>query len=301
MGDAISNEGVMIMRKKNGTAGYLFFLPGFLFFSVFILYPLIRNFLYSFYDFRLTDLNHLEFIGLGNYRHVFQDHVFWISLKNIFIYGIISVPGQMVLGFLVAYALYQNRPGTKTFRVLFFLPVITSWVVASLIFKFVFTDQGYLNYFIMDVLHFTDKTISWLSDPGKAMMVVSFLGIWKGVGWAMVIYMAALQGVPKDQYEAASLDGCNAWQQIRHITLPSIRSTTFFIQMMLIIGAFNVFTSIYLITDGGPLHQTEVMLTRMYQKAFTEYDLGYASALSYVFAVIIAGLTFLQFRLNKQE
>lgn len=289
------------MRKKNGTAGYLFFLPGFLFFSVFILYPLIRNFLYSFYDFRLTDLNHLEFIGLGNYRYVFQDPVFWTSLRNIFLYGIISVPGQMILGFLVAYALYQNRPGSKTFRVLFFLPVITSWVVASLIFKFVFTDQGYLNYFIMDVLHLTDSTISWLSDPGKAMMVVSFLGIWKGVGWAMVIYMAALQGVPKDQYEAASLDGCNAWQQIRYITLPSIRSTTFFIQMMLIIGAFNVFTSIYLITDGGPLHQTEVMLTRMYQKAFTEYDLGYASALSYVFAVIIAGLTFLQFRLNKQE
>lgn len=289
------------MRKKNGTAGYLFFLPGFLFFSVFILYPLIRNFLYSFYDFRLTDLNHLEFIGLGNYRYVFQDPVFWTSLRNIFLYGIISVPGQMILGFLVAYALYQNRLGSKTFRVLFFLPVITSWVVASLIFKFVFTDQGYLNYFIMDVLHLTDSTISWLSDPGKAMMVVSFLGIWKGVGWAMVIYMAALQGVPKDQYEAASLDGCNAWQQIRYITLPSIRSTTFFIQMMLIIGAFNVFTSIYLITDGGPLHQTEVMLTRMYQKAFTEYDLGYASALSYVFAVIIAGLTFLQFRLNKQE
>ncbi|MBU5670362.1 carbohydrate ABC transporter permease [Paenibacillus brevis] len=289
------------MRKKNGTAGYLFFLPGFLFFSVFILYPLIRNFLYSFYDFRLTDLNHLEFIGLGNYRYVFQDPVFWTSLRNIFLYGIISVPGQMILGFLVAYALYQNRPGSKTFRVLFFLPVITSWVVASLIFKFVFTDQGYLNYFIMDVLHLTDSTINWLSDPGKAMMVVSFLGIWKGVGWAMVIYMAALQGVPKDQYEAASLDGCNAWQQIRYITLPSIRSTTFFIQMMLIIGAFNVFTSIYLITDGGPLHQTEVMLTRMYQKAFTEYDLGYASALSYVFAVIIAGLTFLQFRLNKQE
>lgn len=289
------------MRKKNGTAGYLFFLPGFLFFSVFILYPLIRNFLYSFYDFRLTDLNHLEFIGLGNYRYVFQDPVFWTSLRNIFLYGIISVPGQMILGFLVAYALYQNRPGSKTFRVLFFLPVITSWVVASLIFKFVFTDQGYLNYFIMDVLHLTESTISWLSDPGKAMMVVSFLGIWKGVGWAMVIYMAALQGVPKDQYEAASLDGCNAWQQIRYITLPSIRSTTFFIQMMLIIGAFNVFTSIYLITDGGPLHQTEVMLTRMYQKAFTEYDLGYASALSYVFAVIIAGLTFLQFRLNKQE
>ncbi|CAM4432514.1 sugar ABC transporter permease [Paenibacillus phoenicis] len=289
------------MRKKNGAAGYLFFLPGFLFFALFILYPLIRNLIYSFYDFRLTNINHLEFVGWDNYKHVFGDEVFWISIRNIFIYGIISVPGQMILGFLVAYALYQNRPGTKTFRVLYFLPVITSWVVASLIFKYVFADQGFLNYAITDILHLTDRTISWLSEPGKALIVIGALGIWKGVGWAMVIYMAALQGVPKDQYEAASLDGCNAWNQIRYITLPSIRNTTFFIQMMLIIGAFNVFTSVYLITNGGPLHQTEVMLTRMYQKAFSEYDLGYASALSYVFAVIIAGLTAVQFRLNKQE
>jgi multiple sugar transport system permease protein len=289
------------MRKKNGAAGYLFFLPGFLFFALFILYPLIRNLIYSFYDFRLTNINHLEFVGLDNYKHVFGDEVFWISIRNIFIYGIISVPGQMILGFLVAYALYQNRPGTKTFRVLYFLPVITSWVVASLIFKYVFADQGFLNYAITDILHLTDQTISWLSEPGKALIVIGALGIWKGVGWAMVIYMAALQGVPKDQYEATSLDGCNAWNQIRYITLPSIRNTTFFIQMMLIIGAFNVFTSVYLVTNGGPMHQTEVMLTRMYQKAFSEYDLGYASALSYVFAVIIAGLTAVQFRLNKQE
>lgn len=289
------------MRKKNGVAGYLFFLPGFLFFAVFILYPLIRNFIYSFYDFRLSDLNHLEFIGLGNYVNVFSDPVFWISLKNIVIYGLISVPGQMIIGFFVAYALHRNGFGTKTFRVLYFLPVITSWVVASLIFKFVFTDQGFLNYFIMDKLHLTDTTINWLSDPNKALIVVGLLGIWKGIGWVMVIYMAALQGVPVDQYEAASLDGCNTWNKIRYITLPAIRSTTFFIQMMLIIGAFNVFTSIYLITDGGPLHQTEVMLTRMYQKAFTEYDLGYASALSYVFAIIIAILTFIQFRLNKAD
>ncbi|SDG31499.1 carbohydrate ABC transporter membrane protein 1, CUT1 family [Fontibacillus panacisegetis] len=289
------------MRKKNGVAGYLFFLPGFLFFAVFILYPLVRNLIYSFYDFRLSDLNHLEFIGFDNYVNVFTDSVFWVSLKNIVIYGLISVPGQMIIGFFVAYALHRNGFGTKTFRVLYFLPVITSWVVASLIFKFVFTDQGYLNYFIMDKLHFTDTTISWLSDPNKALLVVGFLGIWKGIGWVMVIYMAALQGVPVDQYEAASLDGCNTWNKIRYITLPAIRSTTFFIQMMLIIGAFNVFTSIYLITDGGPLHQTEVMLTRMYQKAFTEYDLGYASALSYVFAIIIAILTFIQFRLNKED
>ncbi|MNW59639.1 Lactose transport system permease protein LacF [compost metagenome] len=207
----------------------------------------------------------------------------------------------MLFGFLVAYALHQNRFGIKLFRVVYFLPVITSWVVASLIFKFVFMDQGLLNYAITDVLHLTTERISWLSEPGEAILVIGALGIWKGIGWVMVIYLAALQGVPKDLYEAASLDGATTADKIRYVTLPSIRNTTLFIQMMLIIGAFNVFTSIYLITNGGPLHQTEVMLTWMYEKAFTEYDLGYASALSYVFAVIIAGLTAVQFRLNRQN
>ncbi|MGF7049353.1 multiple sugar transport system permease protein [Paenibacillus sp. DS2015] len=289
------------MRKKEGAAGYLFFIPGFMFFALFILYPLIRNFIYSFYDFRLTDLGNPVYTGFSNYKHVLYDSTFWISLRNIIIYGVISVPGQMFLGFLVAYALHQNGFGIKLFRVLYFLPVITSWVVASLIFKFVFMDQGFLNYIITDVLHLTKGPISWLSEPNKALLVIGSLGIWKGVGWVMVIYLAALQGVPKDLYEAASLDGAGTWDKIRFITLPSIRSTTIFIQMMLIIGAFNVFTSIFLITNGGPLHQTEVMLTWMYQKAFTEYDLGYASALSYLFAIIIACLTAVQFRLNRQN
>lgn len=289
------------MNKKGGAAAYLFFAPGFLFFSIFLVYPLIRNFIYSFYDFKLNDLDHSTFTGLDNYRHVFSDHVFWVSLRNILIYGVISVPGQMILGFLVAYALYQNRRGTKLFRIFYFLPVITSWVIASLIFKFVFMDQGFLNYVITDWLHLTDHTISWLSEPYKALIVISFLGIWKGVGWVMVIYLAALQGVPKELYEAAELDGSNAWHKIRYITLPAVRSTTMFIQLMLIIGAFNVFTSVYLVTAGGPMHKTEVMLSWMYQKAFTGYDLGYASALSFVFAILIACLTLIQFRLNKQE
>lgn len=279
----------------------MFIMPGFLFFSLFLVYPLLRNLLYSFYDFKLSNLNQAVFVGLENYSRVFHDLVFWISLKNIIIYGIISVPGQMILGFAAAYALNRSMGWSKLFRTLYFLPVVTSWVVASLIFKFIFTDQGLLNYFISDVIHLTDAPISWLSEPVKAIWVVSLLGVWKGVGWAMVIYLAALQNVPKELYESADLDGSSSWQRIWYITLPCLRSTTLFIQIMLIIGAFNVFTSVFLITKGGPFHQTEVMLTWMYQKAFTEYDLGYASALSYVFAVLIALLTLLQFKLNKQD
>jgi len=289
------------MIRKKRLDGYFFFLPGFLFFSFFLLYPFLINLYYSFFDYRLSDLSEKRFVGLTNYRNVIFDDVFWITLKNIAIYGLISVPGQMFFGFIVAYALNQSIRGVKLFRIAYFLPVITSWVVASLIFKFIFTDQGLFNYVVTDVLHLVNRPISWLSDPHKGIAVLGLLGIWKGVGWAMVIYLAALQGVPKDLYEAAELDGCGRWQKIWHITLPSIRSTTMFIQIMLIIGAFNVFTSVYLVTGGGPRHQTEVMLTWMYLKAFQEYDLGYASALSYVFAMIIGLLTWIQFRVNRSE
>lgn len=288
------------MPRKSSLTGYLFFLPGFLFFVLFILFPLISNFYYSFFDFRLTDLNRMTFGGLANYVHVIRDPVFWISIRNVLVYGLISVPGQMMLGFVVAFALHRSVRGVKLFRTLYFLPVITSWVVASLVFKFVFTDQGMFNA-LLRMMNVIDRPISWLSEPGRALIVLAVLGIWKGIGWVMVIYLAALQGVPKELYEAASLDGCNTRQQIRHITLPSIRSNTLFIQLMLVIGAFNVFTSFYLITGGGPLHQTEVMLTWMYRKAFAEYDLGYATALSYLFAVVIGGLSMLQFRLNKEN
>lgn len=282
-------------------SGYLFLAPGFLFFFMFLIYPLARNLGYSFYEFSLSDLNHSTYVGIENYVHVFQDPVFWISLRNILIYGVISVPGQMILGFAVAYALNSSTRLSKLLRTVYFLPVVTSWVVASLIFKFIFTDQGFLNYVLSDVLHWTDAPISWLSEAGTALTVISLLGIWKGVGWAMVIYLAALQGVPKELYESADLDGSNTWQKIRFITLPSIRFTTMFIQIMLLIGAFNVFTSVFLITKGGPVYETEVMLTWMYNKAFTQYDLGYASALSYTFAIIIALLTFVQFKVNKQS
>lgn len=288
-------------RRRVRADAYLFFLPPFLFFAFFILYPLVMNFLYGFSDLKLTDLNRFSFVGFENYSAVLRDEVFWISVRNVLIYGAFSVPGQIVIGFIAAFLLNMGFAGVRVFRAFFFLPVITSWVVASIIFKFVFTDRGLLNYALTDLLRMTSEPISWLSTPAYALVVLSALGIWKGVGWVMVMYLAALQGVPKDLYEAASIDGATAMQSIRHITLPAVRGTTSFVQIMLIIGAFNVFTSVYLITDGGPLHKTEVMLTWLYHRAFGEYDLGYASALSFLFAVPIAALTWLRFRLSGKD
>lgn len=287
--------------KKLRRDAYLFFLPGFLFVCWFIVYPLVQNFLYSFYDFRLTRLSDRTFIGLDNYDSIFHDKLLWISLRNLLYYGLLTVPGQMVLGFLAAYALYRSFPGVKFFRAVYFVPVVTSWVVASLVFKFIFTDRGFLNYLLTDQLHWTSAPVSWLSTPFLALTVLALLGIWKGVGWVMVLYLAALQNVPQSLYDAAKVDGAGAWQRMVHITIPSVRQTSSFIQVMLIIGSFNVFTSVMLMTGGGPLHETEVLLSWMYNKAFKHYELGYAAALAYLFALPIALLNWLQMRRDKER
>ncbi|THF82187.1 carbohydrate ABC transporter permease [Cohnella fermenti] len=288
-------------RRTFNLEAYLFVAPPFAFFVLFIVYPLVRNALYSFTDFRLTNLHAAPFVGLDNYVRVLEDPVFWISIRNVLIYGAISVPGQIAIGFAIAFVLDRRIAGVRLFRTLYFIPVITSWVVASLIFKFIFTDRGLLNYVLSDVLHLTGEPISWLSTPLYAMIVLSLLGIWKGTGWVMVMYLAALQNVPKDLYEAAAMDGATVPQSVRYITLPAVREMTGFVQIMLIIGAFNVFTSVYLVTDGGPLNQTEVMLTWMYRQAFGHYDLGYASALSFLFAIPIGLLTWVRFRLTERS
>ncbi|WP_182299613.1 carbohydrate ABC transporter permease [Cohnella cholangitidis] len=287
--------------RKWQREAYYFFLPGFLFICLFLIYPLVQNFVYSFFDFRLTRLEEKSFIGFDHYVSIVNDSLFWITLRNLLYYGLLTVPGQMVLGFLVAYALFRSFPGVKVFRAVYFLPVITSWVVASLVFKFIFTDQGFLNYVLTDKLHWTSSPVTWLSSPFLALTVLGILGIWKGVGWVMVLYLAALQNVPRDLFDAAKVDGAGAWQRMIHITLPSVRSTTQFIQVMLIIGAFNVFTSVVLITNGGPLHETEVLLSWMYNKAFHHYDLGFAAALAYLFALPIALLNWLQMRWRAGE
>lgn len=182
--------------RKWQREAYYFFLPGFLFICLFLIYPLVQNFAYSFFDFRLTRLEEKSFIGIDHYVSIVNDSLFWITLRNLLYYGLLTVPGQMVLGFLVAYALFRSFPGVKAFRAVYFLPVITSWVVASLVFKFIFTDQGFLNYVLTDKLHWTSSPVTWLSSPFLALTVLGILGIWKGVGWVMVLYLAALQNVP---------------------------------------------------------------------------------------------------------
>lgn len=287
-------------RKSKIQIGLLL-LPGLIIFGVFTIYPIVKLFLMSFFEWDFGSMLNHHFIGLENYKEVLGDEYFRTVFVNSIVYTIITVPGQMSVGFLVALLLNQIAHFKVTYRVLYYLPVITSWVVASLIFKYVFNTEGLLNYFLMNVIHITSNNIRWLDTRWGGMSVAMLLGIWKGVGWNMVVFLAALQTVPNDLYEAAAIDGANVWNKMIHVTIPSIRGTVLFALVMLTIGGFNVFTSIKMITGGEPGHQTDVILTWMYHKAFSTGKFGYSAALSFITTVVLALLAIVQFRLMQQK
>ena len=270
--------------------------PGLIVFAMFTVYPIFRLLWMSFCDWSFGSMFNQPWIGLGNYYDVLGDSTFWIVFVNSMVYTLITVPGQMAIGLVVAVLLNGIRRLSVGFRVIHYLPVITSWVIASLVFRYIFNTEGLLNYVLTNILGVTTQNVRWLDTRWSGMSVAMILGIWKGIGWNMVVFLAALQQVPADLYEAAELDGCNAWKKFRHVTMPSIRGTVLFALIMLTIGGFNVFTSIKMITGGKPAHLTDTLLTWMYYKAFSTGKFGYAAALSFIMALSLGLLAIVQIK-----
>ncbi|HEY2643478.1 MAG TPA: sugar ABC transporter permease [Galbitalea sp.] len=288
-------------RRRFSATPYLFLLPGVVIFVVAIIWPAVSAFQMSLYHWNVFNAQLSQWIGFQNYITAFQDPHFWQSLANSGIYMAATVIPQMAIGLFIALLLKKKSPTQPLFRVLFYLPVVTSWVVVSLLFKFLFDDSGVINFTLHDFLHLMNSDVSWLANRWTALFVICLLGIWKGIGWSMLIYLAALQGVPESLEEAASMDGANRWQRFQAVTLPAIRPATVFISVMLVIGGLNVFTSVQLITDGGPVGQTDVVLTYMYIQAFNFTDFGYASTLAVILAVIVFVLALLQLRIMRTD
>ncbi len=288
-------------RARAAAIPYLFLAPGVAVFLVAIIWPAIQAFQMSFYHWGIVAGSVSQWLGLDNYVRVFQDQHFWLSLSNSGIYMLATVLPQMIIGLFIATLLKKKSPTQPLFRVLFYLPVVTSWVVVSLLFKYLFSDSGLVNFTLHDFLHLESSNTSWLAERGTALAVICLLGIWKGVGWSMMIYLAALQGVPESLEEAATMDGANRWQRFRAVTLPAINPATVFISVMLVIGGLNVFASVQLITGGGPVGQTDVVLSYMYTQAFTYLDFGYASAIAVVLTLIVFILAVFQLRLTRSR
>lgn len=288
-------------RRPGRLVPYLFLAPGFLLFVGLIVYPALRAFQISFYDWKVIAGATSKFLGFDNYSKAFHDQRFWRSLVNSGVYMALTVPPQIVLGLAIALLLKAKSPARPVFRVLFYLPVVTSWVVVSLLFKYLFADQGLVNYTLGSVLHVTNGDTSWLSQRWTAMIAISALGVWKGVGWSMMIFLAALQGVPEALEEAATVDGANRWQRFRAVTLPAIWPAMAFVVVMLVIGGFNVFTSVLLMTGGGPGGTTDVVLTYMYQQAFSNLNFGYGSAIAVLLTVLVFVLSVFQLRVFRSR
>ncbi len=288
-------------RSRFNPAPYLFLFPGMALFLVCMIYPMLQAARMSMYDWNIVIGSASEFTGFDNYARAFDDPRFWTGLANSGIYMVFTVPPQIIFGLLIAMLLRSKAPLQPLFRVLYYLPVVTSWVVVSLLFKYLFADQGLINYAMGDFLHLTSGTTSWLSNRWTAMIAICALGVWKGIGWSMMIFLAALQGVPKTLEEAATVDGANWWQRFKVVTLPAIWPATIFVIVMLVIGGLNVFTSVLLMTDGGPGGQTEVLLTYMYKMAFGDLEFGYGSAIAVLLTMIVFAISLLQLRIFRTE
>lgn len=276
-------------------------LPGLIIFSIFTLYPIVKLFVMSFFEWDFSSIFGQNFIGFENYKEVLKDHYFRTAFINTIVYTFVTVHGQMIAGLLTALMIHHVTRFKVGYRVLYYLPVITSWVIASLVFKYVFNTEGMLNYFLTNVIHLTKQNVRWLDTRWSGLSVAMLLGIWKGIGWNMVVFLAALQTVPQDLYEVASIDGAGALKKFFNVTLPCIRGTVLFALVMLTIGGFNVFTSIKMITGGEPAHQTDTILTWMYYKAFSAGKFGYSAALSFITTIVLAALAVIQFGLMQKK
>lgn len=274
----------------------LFLLPAVAVLGTFNFYPALYSLYLSL--FKWNGLNpQREFVGLGNYQQLFQSAEFWNSLRVTLVYASGVTLIALALGLLVAFLLNQSIQGQAFYRVLYFLPVITPTVASGVVWRYLFDpSQGVINRGLAEVgIHGP----AWLNDPSWALFSVILVGVWKRVGFNMVVYLAALQGIPKSYYEAAEIDGAGVWQQFRFVTVPLLAPTTFFLIVTALIDAFQVFDLIYVMTSGGPLGSTDVVGYYLYRYGFRYSQLGFASAIAYVMFALIFMVTVIQFRLTR--
>lgn len=287
---------IKLSRKFKATGAALpFILPGLVLVCVFILYPMFFNIRISFSDYHIVQ-GTIDFVGFKNYLSLFNESEgrFWIAYRNNLLYGLITTPLIMFLGLLFAVMINSLRRGMVFFRVAFYLPVITSWVIVGLVFLYMFNANKYglINYILVDILHVLPNYVSWLQNEWSGNFAIWTLGIWKNIGWSMIIYMAAIQGIPQNLYEAASIEGANAVKKFIKITLPLLKPTTFFVTVNMLIGAFNVFLQVFILTKGNPNGKTSVLQYLLYDRAFNLFRFGEGAAIG-----VITGLTVFIFTL----
>jgi len=288
---------------RAGLAGWAFAAPALLIIGVFFFLPVLGAFAVSLTDFdlyALADLRNLRFVGLGNYLELLHSRDFWRALGNTCYFVIAGVPLSIAAS--LGAALLINSRLTRLpalFRTVFFAPVVATLVAVALVWRYLLhTRYGLINWALGGLgLH----PIDWLGDPHWALPAIILFAVWKNFGYNMIIFVAALQSIPADLYEAAHLDGANAWQTLRRVTLPLLRPTMLLVGVLTVAGYFQLFAEPYVMTEGGPLQSTTSVLYLMYEQGFKWWNLGLASAIAFLLFLIMLAVTALELRFSRQR
>ena len=275
----------MTQRVFKPWAPYLFLLPASIVLGMFFFFPLIRAFLFSLTEYSL--LSDPEWTGLANYRKLFSSSAVGNAFFNSFQYFMVVVPVLVFVPMLIAVLVNQPLRGVNAFRTTFYLPVVTSMVIAGIMWKWMYTENGILNYVLTSVVPVIDEPVPWLTSPDTALYSVMVVTIWKGLGYYMVIYLAGLQTISGELYEAATIDGASAPQKLFRITVPMLVPSMAVVAVLSSTAAMKVFDEVYVMTRGGPFESSRTAVYQIYDTAFDKLQFGYASAMGVLLFMIL--------------
>lgn len=282
-------------KRREAINAYIMLAPWIIGFIAFTAGPMIASIVISFMDWPL--LQAPKWIGFENYKFMFRDNLFWVSLYNTIYYTVIGVPLRVIAALCVALAMNLKLRGISVYRTIYYIPSITPAVASSIMWLWIFNpDFGLANALLGYIgVH---SRIRWIYDPALSKPSLILMSLW-GIGGMMIILLAGLQGIPEQLYEAAELDGAGLWHKFWHITLPMLSPSIFFVTIMQVISSFQVFTQAYVMTRGGPANSTLFMVLYLYQNGFEFFRMGYASSLAWALFMFVLVLTILQFRGSK--
>ncbi len=293
----------MSAEQAQSRAAWAFLAPALVLITVFFAVPVIAAFLLGFTDFdiyALADTSTVRITGLANYTTLLSSPLFWQALRNTAEFALIGGPVSIMVS--LAAALLVNAKATRFkpfFRSVLFMPFVTTLVAVAIVWRYLYHPQyGLLNWMLGLV---GLAPIDWLGNPTFAMPAIMLVAIWKGFGYNMLVFIAGLQNIPEDLYEAARLDEASAWQQFRHVTLPMLRPTLFFVTVITMVGFFQLFAEPYVMTQGGPLRSTTSLVLLMYEEGFRWWRMGYAAAVAVVLFLVILAFTLVQRRLQRES
>jgi multiple sugar transport system permease protein len=284
--------------RSSTTTALLMLVPAAVLLITFLLIPIGLTFGLAFTNARLISPRPAEFIGTDNFVRLFQDETFWKSLRNTIVFAVVIVPLQSACALGLALLVNVKMRGVNFFRTVYFLPVVTSMVVVSMLWLFMYQKNGLINQVL---LKFGIEGPDWLGDPHTALLAIILMSAWQAMGFHMVIWLSGLQTIPPDLYEAAELDGADRWQQFRYVTWPGLRATRTFILITITISAFALFTQVNIMTQGGPLDSTSTVVLMAVRTGFQQQQTGYASAISLVFFVLVLAVTVVQRYLTRDK